>query len=115
MHDIITAILSELVVSGEQIPVAPIRYRGKALRFVTWQITSEDPEIAADDECIVSVVELDVDIFSVADYSDIMTAVKELFTAAGWVWTGSGPEMYEEDTGLFHRTISFSIERMINS
>lgn len=112
MHEIIETILRELTVNGEAVPVAPIRYRGKSLRFVTWQIILEDPETVADDHCIVSIVEVDVDIFSVDDYSDIMRAVYERFTSAGWVWAGTGPEMYEEETGLYHRTITFSRERM---
>ena len=112
MHEIITNIISQLTVGGEHIPSAPLRFRGQAERFVTWQMTSDSPELSADDECIVSIVDLDVDVYSSAEYLDILDAVKTLFTSAGWVWSGTGPEMYEEDTGLYHRTISFSTERM---
>ena len=112
MHEIIQNILDGLIVDGLPIPSAPLRYRGIARRFVTWTITSEDPQVPADDGCAVSFIELDVDIYSDVDYSDIMDAVIPLFTAAGWVWTDSGPEMFEEDTGLYHRTVSFEKERM---
>ena len=112
LHDDIKSILAELIVGGEEIPARPLRYRGDAMRYITWTITSEDPETSADDGCIVSVAELDVDIYSDVDYLDIMEAVISRFTAAGWVWAGSGPEMYEEDTGLYHRTVEFEIERM---
>lgn len=113
MHEIIENILADLIIGAEAIPAAPLRFRGKAPRFVTWTITSEDPEVSADDDCVMSVVEVDVDIYSVAEYVDIMEAVKSRFIAAGWVWTGSSPEMFEESTGLYHRTVSFSKERMI--
>lgn len=31
-----------------------------------------------------------------------------------WIWDGDSIEMYEEDTGLYHRTISFKKGRYIN-
>ena len=112
MQDKIREILGSLTVGGAPIPGVPVRYRGKAERYITWTITGEEPAIPGDDRCRTSIVSLDVDIFSTAEYSDIMEAVKQVMTAAGWVWVGCGPEMLEEETGIFHRTIEFEIERM---
>ena len=30
-----------------------------------------------------------------------------------WLWVEDSEEMYEEDTGLYHKTITFEKERMI--
>lgn len=31
-----------------------------------------------------------------------------------WIWTGDSEEMYEKDTGLYHRTVTFEKEGIIN-
>lgn len=112
IHDDIDQILSGLIIDGRQIPSCPLRYRGKAEQYIIWTIISETPQSASDDSWDISAIEIDVDIYSTAGYYDIYDAVIDLFTAAGWVWTDSGPEMYEEDTGYFHRTVTFQHERM---
>jgi hypothetical protein len=39
--------------------------------------------------------------------------IKKLMKNNEWVWTGDSPEMYETDTRLYHKTISFEKERNI--
>ena len=93
------------------VPVAHLRYRGKETTFVTWTITAESPALSADNEPLYSVVSVDVDVFSNGNYLATVAEVKQLMKQNEWVWTGDSPEMYEEDTELYHKTISFEKER----
>ena len=100
-------------VNGEIIPIAHLRYTGKSKRFITWTLLDETPEFFANDEPLYSVCSLDVDIFSDSNYLDIIKEIKKLMKNNEWVWTGDSPEMYEEDTELYHKTCSFEKERNI--
>ena len=98
-------------VKGESVPMAHLRYKGKKTTFGTWTITGENPVLSADDEPMYSVVTVDVDVFSKGNYLAMVNEIKQLMKQHDWVWTGDSPEMYEEDTGLYHKTISFEKER----
>ena len=102
---------SVIKVSGEYVPMAHLRYRGERTTFGTWTITGENPVLSADDEPLYSVVTVDVDVFSKGNYLQMVTVIKQLMKQHDWVWTGDSPEMYEEDTELYHKTISFEKER----
>ena len=99
--------------SGGTVPVAHLRYKGDKTTFVTWTITAENPALSADDEPLYSVVAVDVDVFSKGNYLALVNEIKQLMKQHEWVWTGDSPEMYEEDTELYHKTISFEKERNI--
>ena len=32
-----------------------------------------------------------------------------------WLWVEDSAEMYEEDTGLYHKTMTFEKERMVEN
>ena len=98
-------------VSGKSVPVAHLRYKGKETTFCTWTITGENPVLSADDEQLYSVVTVDVDVFSKGNYLATVAEIKQLMKKNGWVWAGDSPEMYEDDTELHHKTISFEKER----
>ena len=112
MNEELKTIFGEAVtVGGVSVPVAHLRYKGKEKTFVTWTITGENPVLSADDEPMYSVVSVDVDVFSNGNYLALVTEVKQLMKQHDWVWSGDSPEMYEEDTELYHKTISFEKER----
>lgn len=100
-------------VNGKSVPVAHLRYKGKETTFATWTITAENPALSADDEPLYSVVTVDVDVFSKGNYLAMVTEIKQLMKQHEWVWVGDSPEMYEEDTELYHKTISFEKERTL--
>ena len=115
MNEELKAIFGDAItVSGTSVPVAHLRYRGKETTFATWTITGEDPALSADDEALYSVVTVDVDVFSKGNYMATVGKIKQLMKQHDWVWTGDSPEMYEDDTELYHKTISFEKERNIN-
>ncbi len=100
-------------VNGEVIPIAHLIYEGKSKRFITWTMLDETPILSANDEQLFSVCSVDIDIFSNSNYLDIIKEIKQLMKNNEWVWTGDSPEMYEEDTGLYHKTCTFEKERVL--
>ena len=112
MNDELKSIFGDaIMVNGASIPMAHLRYKGKDTTFGTWTITGENPVLSADDEPLYSVVNVDVDVFSRGNYLELVTVIKQLMKQHEWVWSGDSPEMYEEDTELYHKTISFEKER----
>ena len=112
MNEELKLILGEsLVIGEEQIPIAHLRYKGKSKKYVTWTITGEAPALSANDEVLCSICPVDVDIFSDGNYLDIEKKIKQIMKNNEWVWVEDSEEMYEEDTGLYHKTISFEKER----
>jgi hypothetical protein len=100
-------------VNCEVIPIAHLIYEGKSKRFITWTILDETPILSADDEQLFGVCSVDIDVFSDGNYLDIIKEIKILMKNNEWVWTGDSPEMYETDTGLYHRTCTFEKERVL--
>ena len=112
MNEEIKSILGVAVTEGKKsVPVAHLRYKGKETTYVTWTITGESPALSADNSPLYSVVAVDVDVFSKGNYLALAAEIKRLMLEHDWVWTGDSPEMYEEDTELYHKTISFEKER----
>ena len=112
MNEELKQILGEHI-TDEQVPVAHLRYKGDSRKFVTWTITGEAPALSANDEVLCSLVSVDVDIFSEGNYLDIEKEIKQKMKNNEWVWVEDSEEMYEEDTELYHKTISFEKERIL--
>ncbi len=115
MHREIKKILSNLKVGNKKIPVEHITYTGKEERYVTWTIINKVPSLEGNDECLLSTVIVDVDVFSKNNYLDIENQIKKLFKENDWVWDGDSSEMYERDTKLYHKTITFVKEKEENN
>ena len=111
MNEELKLILGETI--GDGVPVKHLRYKGKTRKYVTWTITGESPALSANDEDLCSICSVDVDIFSEGNYLDIKTEIKQIMKNNDWVWVEDSEEMYEEDTGLYHQTISFEKERIL--
>ena len=114
MNEELKSIFGDAIkVKGKSVPMAHLRYKGKDTTFGTWTITGENPVLSADDEPMYSVVTVDVDAFSKGNYLAFVNEIKQLMKQHDWVWTGDSVEMYEEDTELYHKTISFEKERKL--
>ena len=97
-----------------EVPVAHLKYKGNEKTYVIWTIIDEIPIFSSDDEITDSEVVVDIDIYSDSNYLKIMKEIKKIMKENEWIWDGDSIEMYEEDTGLYHRTISFKKGRNIN-
>lgn len=115
MNKELKAIFTDFKVKDESIPVEHLRYKGKSKKFVTWTLLPERPSLNGDDDYLYSVAEVDIDVFSDGNYLDIMDEVKKIMKNNNWLWSEDSEEMYEEDTELYHRTITFKKERFINN
>lgn len=114
MNEELKSILGDSIkVGSENVPVSHLKYTGKSKRFVTWTILPERASLFGDDEPLCSVAEVDIDVFSDSNYLDIMKEIKKVMKDNGWMWSEDSEEMYEEDTKLYHRTITYQKERMI--
>lgn len=114
MNEEIKSILGDNIsVGGEVIPIAHLRYKGKSKKFITWTLLDEVPSLSANDEPLYSVGSVDIDVFSDGNYLAIIEELKKKMKNNEWVWTGDSPEMYEEDTGLYHKTSTFEKERIL--
>lgn len=115
MNEELKTIFKDFKVNNKSVPVEHLRYKGKSKTFVTWTITNEVPSSSADDEILYSVVSVDIDVFSDGNYLDIIKEVKKIMKNNKWLWLEDSSEMYEEDTELYHKTISFEKERFIDN
>ena len=116
-NTLIEQIFSNFTVGGVQIPVAFLRYEGKNTTYVTYQQAYANDPFSGDDELQNYVDFYDFDIYSKGNYLAIAEAIKTILTANGFRWqpTRSSADMYEDDTGYYHKTLSFSIERSIQN
>lgn len=113
MNKEIFAIMSLLVVDGVEIPVNWLKYKGSLKKYVVFSSLGDKPASHADDECEYSANKFDFDIYTDGNYLNILKAVKKRLKENGWTWVEDSPDMYEEDTGLYHKTTTWEKENYI--
>lgn len=113
MNETIETIFQDFTVDGKVIPVAFLRYNGKSTTYITYELENQDGALAADDEIIGNVDYYDFDVYSKGNYLAIIDSLKEILKQNGFTWqpTRSSGDMYEDDTGYYHRTLNFAKER----
>lgn len=116
MNEELKSILGDsITVGSKSIPVGHLRYKGKEKTFVTWTLLPEIPSLSANDEDLYSVIQVDIDVFSDSNYLDVIKEVKKIMKTNEWLWVEDSEEMYEEDTELYHKTLTFEKERFIEN
>ncbi len=114
MNEELKSIFGEAItVGGKSVPTAHIKYKGKETTYVVWTIIGNAPALSGDDEPIYGITTVDVDIYSKGNYLKVLAEVKRLMKINGWIWTEDSPEMFEDDTGLYHITATFEKERTL--
>lgn len=113
MNSEILKIFENFTVAGEKIPVDWLRYKGDLKTYVVFSGLGGNPDFCADDDCEYSIKQYDFDIYSDSNYLNILKAVKKLLKDNGWTWVEDSPDMYEEDTRLYHITTTFEKENYI--
>ena len=113
MNELIETIFTNFQVDGVSIPVSFLRYGGKSVTYVTYMQTDADNSFSGDDELLGYVDYYDFDIYSKGNYFNVVESVKEILKQNGFVWqpSRSSEDMYEDDTGYYHKTLCFAIER----
>lgn len=114
MNEIIYDIMSLLIVDGVEIPVEWLKYKGKKTSYIVFSGLGETPESHSDDKCDYSKEQFDFDIYSKGNYLNILKEVKKRLQDNGWTWIEDSPDMYEEDTGFYHKTTTWEKEKYNN-
>lgn len=99
-----------MVVDGEEIPVKWLKYKGDLKSYVVFSDLGTTPAHHTDDDCEYSTIQYDFDIYSKGNYKNILKEIKKRLKAGGFTWVEDSPQMYEEDTGLYHVTTTFEKE-----
>lgn len=116
-NGLIERIFADFSVAGVAIPVAFLRYKGDAETYVVYMQTDSNEPLSGDDKLLHYVDFYDFDVYSKGNYIPIIEAITTILEANGFSWqpTRSSGDMYEDDTGYYHKTLSFSIERSTNN
>lgn len=111
-YELLRNIFKDFKVENKAIPVSYLKYDGKEKTYMTYTFTDDRPELFADDKELGSVISLDIDIFSDRNFIAIVNKVKEVMEENNFIRISNSPDMYENDTGLYHKTLEFKKERM---
>ena len=116
MNQKIKEAFKNFTVDGKKIPVAFLYYNGHETTYITYQIIGEDNSYSSDDDLRGYVVYYDFDIYSKGDYTNIIKAVKDILKTLDFTYqpSRSSGDMYEQETGYYHRTLNFAIPREEN-
>lgn len=109
-NEMILDALSGIMHNGEEIPVVFMVYKGGRTTYITFQEIDKYPKLMADDEVQYSAPRYDVDIFTQGNFIEILKEVKDRLIGAGWTWIEDSPDMYDNDTKMFHKVATFEIE-----
>lgn len=112
-NKILKDIFKDFTVNGKAIPVEFLRYTGNSTTYITFMESDKDNSFSGDDEILGYVTYYDFDIYSKGNYLDIMEKVKEVLKDNGWTWQPSrdSGDLYENDTGYYHKTLCFAITK----
>lgn len=115
MNALIESIFSGFAVNGVAIPVKFLRYQGHGEPYITYMQIDGTSSIAGDDDLIGYADYYDFDIYSKGNYMDIIASVKQKLKDNGFTWQPSrtSADMFEEDTGYYHKTLCFAILREV--
>lgn len=102
MNKLIIKILKPL-----RIPVSFQYYNGSESTYITFFLYNEQGEEYADDEEVATGYYIQLDIFSKVSYTNILKQVNALMKEAGFIRKSTGPELYEQDTKLYHKPLRF--------
>lgn len=112
-NDLIEAIFDGFTVDGQEIPVKFLYYRGRGEPYIVYQNISTENSLSGDNDFLGYVEYFDFNIYSKSNFFPILEKVKSLLKEHGFVWQPgrSSGDMFEEDTGYFHKTLNFAYMR----
>lgn len=113
MNELIERLFDGFTVDGDEIPVVFLYYDGHSDTYITYMSTDADNSYSADDWVEGYIEYYDFDFFSKGDYTNVITQAKKILEDGGFIYQPSrnSSDMYETDTGYYHKTLCFAIER----
>ena len=113
MNELIELIFRNFTVNGEKIPVIYMHYMGHGEPYVVYMAVYADNVLRADDALLGYADYYDFDVYAKGNFTKIIEQVRTLLEEHGFVWRPdrSSKDMYEPDTGYYHKTLNFSFLR----
>ena len=110
MNETIEALFAGFNVGGTDIPVKYLFYMGHGEPYVVYGEVDANNAFSGDDALLGYVDYYDFNIYSKGNYYEIADAIIEKLTSAGAVWqpSRSSGEMFEPDTGYYHKALCFA-------
>ena len=110
MNELIELIMSDFEVDGRKIPVSFMFYEGHGEPYIVYMEQDADKSLSADDQLISYVDYYDFDVYSKGNYLAIIDELKRTLKNHGFIWqpSRSSMDMYEPDTGYYHKTLNFA-------
>ena len=115
MNSLIESIFANFSVNGVSIPVKFLFYEGHGEPYIVYIQQDADGSFSGDDGLLGYVDYYDFDVYSKGNYLSIVESVKQLLVQNGFVWqpSRSSEDMYDVDTGYYHKTLNFAILREV--
>lgn len=113
MNELIEKIFNSFIVDNVEIPVQFMRYTGHQKTYITYMEHSINDTYYSDNELTNYMDYYDFDVYSKKNYIEIIRRMKEILKQNGFIWQPSmtSMDMYEDDTGYFHKTLCFGYIR----
>lgn len=110
MNELIQSIFKDFTVDGVKIPVSFMYYEGHGEPYIVYMEQDADSSYSGDDELLGYVVYYDFDVYSQGNYLKVIEALKDKLKENGFIWqpSRSSIDMYENDTGYYHKTMNFA-------
>lgn len=110
MNELIETILKNFKVNNNNIAYQFLHYTGDETTYITYSEINIDSTFYGDDELQAYVDYYDFDIYSKGNYFPIIEGLKETLEDNGFRWQPSmtSEDMFENDTGYYHKTLCFS-------
>lgn len=104
-------------VNKKAIDLAYLFYGGHNDQYIVYSQVDTKNSYSGDDNIEGVVAVYDFDIYSKSNYIAIAEAVKLLLKNAGWTWQPNrdSPDLYDVDTGYYHKTFCFAKPLQINN
>lgn len=111
MNELIESTFKDFAVDGVNVPVSFMFYEGHGEPYVVYMQQDADNSLTGDDDLVGYVDYYDFDVYSKGNYTNIIKSLKTLLKQNGFVWqpSRSSPDMYETETGYYHKTLNFAI------
>lgn len=111
MNELIESIFENFTVDGVEIPVSSMFYEGHGEPYVVYMQQDADGSLSGDDDLLGYVDYYDFDVYAKGNYLNIIESLKSILKANNFVWqpSRSSMDMFETDTGYYHKTLNFAI------
>lgn len=111
----IETLFAGFTVNNEPIDLAYLFYEGHKNKYIVYSQIDTTNSYSTDDEIAGVVAVYDFDIYAKSNYVAIAEAVKQKLKKAGWTWQPNrdSQDLYDVDTGYYHKTFCFAKQLQI--